>query len=242
MRASATRKKSASAPSTPLREQFALEILIDFDIKAAWQRANAALGFKVPKTAAGAYKALKDPNLNELIQARRAEVLNRAGINVERTEREIARLAYVDISQFYDTNGLLLPLHLIPEDARRAILSVESEELFDFSDEEDVRRRLDEAEVAIGALLGAVQAMKGEAIPAALALPLGQLKAWARPAKGKSHKYLVGHVKKVKIADKKGALELAGRRDGIFRDRIEHSGSVTLEQIIAESHKEPSRG
>lgn len=42
---------------------------------------------------------------------------------------------------------------------------------------------------------------------------------------------------KVKLHDKRAALVDIGRHLGMFKDRIEHSGAVTLESLVAESMK-----
>jgi hypothetical protein len=235
-RASAPGKKPASAASTPLREQFAIELLVDFHVHNAWIRAHVALGMQPPKRTGAAYVALKDPYIADKMQALRAEAQNRAGINVERTEREIARLAYVDISQFYDADGRLLALHLIPEDARRAIVSVETEELFEFEEGEDPETALQELDPIVRDLVAA--AKKVDIIPTEIKGFLKALEVWQRPAKrDRRSKHLIGYVRKVKIADKRGALELAGRRDGIFKDKVVHEAGSSLEKIIAESYR-----
>lgn len=43
----------------------------------------------------------------------------------------------------------------------------------------------------------------------------------------------IGQTKKVKFVDKLRALELYGRYLKLFTDKVEHSGKVTLEQLIA---------
>lgn len=45
----------------------------------------------------------------------------------------------------------------------------------------------------------------------------------------------VGHVKKVKLVDRKGSFELLGRHLKLFTDKVEHSADTKLEQIIAAS-------
>jgi hypothetical protein len=45
--------------------------------------------------------------------------------------REYARIAFFDLADLYDAEGNLLPLDQLPIDARRAITSIETEELFD---------------------------------------------------------------------------------------------------------------
>jgi len=46
-----------------------------------------------------------------------------------------------------------------------------------------------------------------------------------------------GTVKKIKFWDKNKAIEMAGKYHKLFTDKVEHSGSVTLEQLIDGSFK-----
>lgn len=46
-------------------------------------------------------------------------------------------------------------------------------------------------------------------------------------------------VRKYKISDKLGALQAAMRHLGMFKDKVEHSGSVTLASLIEGSYKKP---
>jgi hypothetical protein len=39
-------------------------------------------------------------------------------------------------------------------------------------------------------------------------------------------------LKKIKLADKKGALDSLAKILGMMKDRVEHSGRVTLEDLI----------
>lgn len=50
----------------------------------------------------------------------------------------------------------------------------------------------------------------------------------------------IGYTKKVKFWDKPKALELLGKHLKLFTDKVEHSGKVTLEDLVAGSvdHKE----
>lgn len=49
----------------------------------------------------------------------------------------------------------------------------------------------------------------------------------------------IGLVRKVKLWDKVKALELLGKNLKLFVDKIEHSGTVTLEQLVEASMKKP---
>lgn len=46
-----------------------------------------------------------------------------------------------------------------------------------------------------------------------------------------------GTSKRIKLWDKLRALELLGKNLAMFRDRVEHSGSLTLEELVARSYR-----
>lgn len=48
---------------------------------------------------------------------------------------------------------------------------------------------------------------------------------------------VVGHLKKVKLADSTRSRELLGRHLKLFTDKVEHSASTSLEDILTASHK-----
>lgn len=47
----------------------------------------------------------------------------------------------------------------------------------------------------------------------------------------KADGFVIGHLKKIKIADKRGSLELLGRYLKLFVDKVEHSGSLGVQLI-----------
>lgn len=46
-----------------------------------------------------------------------------------------------------------------------------------------------------------------------------------------------GEVSKIKLWDKLNALQLLGKNLAMFVERVEHSGSITLEDLVKESNK-----
>jgi phage terminase small subunit len=50
---------------------------------------------------------------------------------------------------------------------------------------------------------------------------------------GAQQKTVYGLLKKIKVTDKLRALELLGRHKKMWTDKVEHSGTVTLEQLVA---------
>lgn len=53
-----------------------------------------------------------------------------------------------------------------------------------------------------------------------------------------SDKVQTGWNKKVKLADKIRAIELIGRNLAAWTDKVEHSGAVTLEDVITKSYRD----
>lgn len=49
----------------------------------------------------------------------------------------------------------------------------------------------------------------------------------------------VGYTKKARVFDKGAALTLAMRHLGMLKDKVEHSGSMTLAQLINQSQEKP---
>lgn len=52
-----------------------------------------------------------------------------------------------------------------------------------------------------------------------------------------STKLWSGYIKKIKFWDKPKALELMGKNQKLFTDRVEHSGTLTLEALVAGSNR-----
>lgn len=111
----------------PRERLFAFEYLIDMDPKAACIRA----GYGPTNAKLKGQSLLENPQIAGLVEVllnRRKEKLE---IKAEQILQELARVALLDIADFYDEHGALLPIHEIPEDARRAIASVDVEEIFE---------------------------------------------------------------------------------------------------------------
>jgi phage terminase small subunit len=76
-------------------------------------------------------RLMKHPLVAAAINEGRAKQNAKLELNGERVLLELMRLGFVDISQAYDKEGKLLPLHEMPEDCRRAIEVVETEQLWE---------------------------------------------------------------------------------------------------------------
>lgn len=99
---------------------------------------------------------------------------------------ELHRIATADISLIFNEKGELRPIHEIPSDVRKAIASVEIDELFD--------------------------------------------------GYGKDREQ-IGLTKKIKFWDRNRALEMLAKNLKLLSDKIEVTGRVTLEDLVAGSVK-----
>ena len=105
--------------------KFADEYLVDLNGAQAAIRA----GYSEKTARSIANRLLTYVDIQEYIQKRRKEIQKSLQITQERILEEEARLAFVDVRFLFDENGDLLPIHKIPEDARRAIAGVEITDL-----------------------------------------------------------------------------------------------------------------
>lgn len=84
--------------------------------------------------AAGLVRSGMEPNHPDRImtfQALELTPAEQAGATPLRVLEELMRIATFDIGMLYDGNGQLLPIHLMPEEARRAISSIEVDEIIE---------------------------------------------------------------------------------------------------------------
>lgn len=161
-------------PLTRRQRAFVHEYLKDLNATKAAIRA----GYSSSTAHSSGPRLLENVGVKEAIDAameRRAVACDVVAADIL---RELKRIALADAAQAVDESGKLLPLHEMPEDVRRSISSIETEELWEGRGED--RERL-------------------------------------------------GDLVKVKFWDKKGALDLLGKHLGMFTEKHEHSGTVTLE-------------
>lgn len=95
------------------------------------KRAAIAVGYSEKGASVCATKLLKQPDVRSLIQALMDKRSKRMDITADRVLEEIARSAFFDIGDLYNESGAIKPLHEIESQARRAIASIESQELFE---------------------------------------------------------------------------------------------------------------
>lgn len=97
--------------------------------RAAYQQAFGNESADAARTEAA--QLLKLPAVRELVSTLRKELLEKFNVTNERIIEEYSRLAFVDLAELYGEDGKLLPVHEMPEHARRAIAAIEVDELFE---------------------------------------------------------------------------------------------------------------
>lgn len=118
--------KRKAQPKEDRRARFAQEYVKDLSATLAAIRAGYA-----PKAAhVTASRLLSDAKVRADIDARLLKAAAVAEITVERTLKEIARIAYGDPRKLFDEDGNLRPLHELSDDTAALLASVESEEIY----------------------------------------------------------------------------------------------------------------
>ena len=92
-------------------------------------KAAIAVGYSPHTAHVAASRLLSEVNVNAAVQAGRARQLEAADINLERTRRELARIAYFDPASLFDAKGKRIPIHELDPDTRAAIASLDHEQI-----------------------------------------------------------------------------------------------------------------
>lgn len=125
-------------PLTPQQARFVDEYLIDLNATQAAIRAGyAESGAKVQGC-----RLLTYDNVAAKIAERADERAKRVQVDADTVLRELLRMATVDPAEAFDENNCLLPIKQIPENVRRAIASVETEELYDWEGRGEDRKKV----------------------------------------------------------------------------------------------------
>ena len=92
-------------------------------------QAAIAAGCPVAGAHVAAARMLKVAKVQEIITAATKKAAGIAGLEVDRTLREVARLAYSDPRKFYDEKGNLKPIHMLDDDSAACIAGIEVDEI-----------------------------------------------------------------------------------------------------------------
>lgn len=108
------------------QDRFCFEYCIDFHITNAAIRA----GYPAKSAAVVGSKLLKSAKIKARIAEIRAKASAKTGVSLERTLDQLGAMAYADPAEMYHPDtGDLLPVDQMPEHIRRAIVSIEVDEI-----------------------------------------------------------------------------------------------------------------
>lgn len=141
-------------------------------------------GYSAKTARSAGSRLLTDVAIRAAIEGHQTAVIvkvqTEAGISLERTLREIARLAYFDPRKMFDTKGNPKSIHELDDDTAAVIAGLDVLEEWEGSGEDRV---------------------------------------------------LIGHVKKWKLADKKGALDMLMKHLGGYKADNKQTGEATAEAL-----------
>ena len=109
------------------QQRFVDEYLIDLNATAAYKRAGYAARGASADTNAG--RLLRNAEIQALISKSTQNASALAGLTVERTLQELARLAYSDVRKLYGKDGVLLPIHELDDDTAAMVAGVDVTEI-----------------------------------------------------------------------------------------------------------------
>lgn len=110
---------------SPKQRRFVEEYLVDLNATQAAIRA----GYSGKRADAQGWENLRKPEIAQAIAQAQAARSARTAITADRVLFELARLAFVDVRRFYDTNGCLKKLSDLDDDTASALASVETREI-----------------------------------------------------------------------------------------------------------------
>ncbi|NNC01881.1 terminase small subunit [Corallococcus exiguus] len=117
--------ESRARALTANQERFVQEYLVDLNGKQAAMRA----GYSERSAEVTASKLLSNPKVRTAVDAAKAARAERVEVKADDVLRELLLIARTDIGDAFSPTGALLPLKEMPAHLRRAISSIEVEQL-----------------------------------------------------------------------------------------------------------------
>ncbi len=112
---------------TPKQQKFVDAYLIEPHAT----KAAMAAGYSAKTADVQGCRLLRNVQIAAAVAAATAKASAKAGVTAEVILGELLRIARADIGEAYDEDGNLMSIKDIPEDVRRAISGLETEELFE---------------------------------------------------------------------------------------------------------------
>jgi phage terminase small subunit len=106
-------------PLTERQARFVSEYLVDRNGTAAYRRAFPWAGYNTARTEAA--RLLAKPCIRDVMLADRKSHAARCEVDADRVTRELALIAFADITDLLDHCGRFLPLSELPPAIRRAL-------------------------------------------------------------------------------------------------------------------------
>jgi len=128
------RKRKPPKPDADRRARFAEEYVVDFNATQAAVRS----GYSKHTAKQQGSRLLSKADIQARVAELMAATSRRLGITVERTQQEIARIAYGDRRRLYNEDGSLKLPHELDDDAAALLSSLETEEVYAGKGEERV--------------------------------------------------------------------------------------------------------
>jgi phage terminase small subunit len=120
-------KTRAYSATSERAEQFCVELLKDFN----GARAARDAGFSAARAKQAASELLALPEVQARVTALVLAQRERVTLDADTVLREFLRVGLCDIGGAFDDQGALKPIHEMSEEVRRAISSIETDELTD---------------------------------------------------------------------------------------------------------------
>lgn len=122
-------------PTTGRQKLFVKEFLVDRNASKACVRA----GYSEKGSNVQGSRLLADVNIKYEIDLNVLQQEERLDISRDHVIRELAKIAFMDVTKLYKGNGVLKRLSELDEDIRAAFAGVETDELFEWQGEERVK-------------------------------------------------------------------------------------------------------
>jgi len=112
---------------TDLKERYCEEYLIDLSIVNAAKRA----GVQGDNPNIVGWQFMQDPEVQDRIEELKRIRSERTGITADKVLREVARISFSDIREYYNEDGTLKNITDLSDDAAAALSAIKTEELFE---------------------------------------------------------------------------------------------------------------